>query len=316
MNAAENNLVQLLTGQPSLQAATAAQIAEITHRFPYFSLGQLLLTKKLKAEDTETFLAQYQQCALYFTNQSWLQYQLNNPEVSKPDKLFKETSETAKEANKETEPELITGEPAGAVAEKGEMEDSNLITLPAEGVLRSISLQLGEVKEEPEDPPLDADEIEYTDILAPEASAKIANLLQHQVEDYHTPVDNKRDLPVSAEPYHTIDYFASQGIKMDPHQPQDALAKKVHTFTDWLKQMKRINQSPTDLGSDPDTDSYVQSIADTSNQPREVHTEAMAEVLIMQGKKDKAIELYQKLSLLNPAKTAYFAAKIHQLKAQ
>ena len=40
----------------------------------------------------------------------------------------------------------------------------------------------------------------------------------------------------------------------------------------------------------------------------------MAAVLAKQGKLAKAIELYQKLSLMNPSKSAYFAAKIEQLK--
>ena len=43
-------------------------------------------------------------------------------------------------------------------------------------------------------------------------------------------------------------------------------------------------------------------------------TETMAEVLIKQDKNDEAIRIYEKLSLLNPSKRAYFAAKIEQLK--
>ena len=39
----------------------------------------------------------------------------------------------------------------------------------------------------------------------------------------------------------------------------------------------------------------------------------MAEVLLQQSKNHKAIEVYQKLSLLNPSKSAYFAAKIDDI---
>jgi hypothetical protein len=39
----------------------------------------------------------------------------------------------------------------------------------------------------------------------------------------------------------------------------------------------------------------------------------MAEVWMRQGNKEKAIEIYNKLSLLNPSKKAYFAAKINSL---
>ena len=63
-----------------------------------------------------------------------------------------------------------------------------------------------------------------------------------------------------------------------------------------------------------EADLTVQALAEKSNQEEEVLTEAMAVVLSSQGKRQKAVELYQKLSLMNPSKSAYFAAKIEQLK--
>jgi len=51
-----------------------------------------------------------------------------------------------------------------------------------------------------------------------------------------------------------------------------------------------------------------------SIENKEVITEAMAEVFEKQGMNGKAVEVYQKLSLLNPAKSTYFAAKIAILK--
>lgn len=45
-------------------------------------------------------------------------------------------------------------------------------------------------------------------------------------------------------------------------------------------------------------------------------SETLAEVYIRQGKKAKAIELFEKLSLQNPEKNAYFAQKIARLKKE
>jgi hypothetical protein len=59
----------------------------------------------------------------------------------------------------------------------------------------------------------------------------------------------------------------------------------------------------------------VQLLAENSNAEAEVLTESMAEVFARQGKIGKASEVYQKLSLLNPAKSTYFAAKLENLKA-
>ncbi len=58
----------------------------------------------------------------------------------------------------------------------------------------------------------------------------------------------------------------------------------------------------------------IQSASEASNQNANVLTEAMAEVLVKQDKREKAIDMYEKLSLLNPSKSAYFAAKIKSLK--
>ncbi|TKK68905.1 hypothetical protein FC093_09420 [Ilyomonas limi] len=312
MNAAENNLVQSLTGKPSLQETTVDEWRAITLQYPYFSLAQLLLTKKIRQQQPGQFDAQLQHCAVFFQNIKWLQGQL----YCKEDKLMI-ADETDKLAITVKANSIDIADIAIVRKNKSEeelLENANLITLPAEDVLNDFALQMNDVKDEPELPPLDEEELENIDENAANAAAKIADVLQQQVEAFKAPVQEETDVPISTEPYHTIDYFASQGIKVDT-QVLDAFTKKVHTFTDWLKQMKRISNYPTDLGSDPDMENYVQSIADNSNQPEAVDTEAMAEVLVKQGKLDKAIEVYEKLSLLNPAKTAYFAAKINQLKA-
>ena len=58
----------------------------------------------------------------------------------------------------------------------------------------------------------------------------------------------------------------------------------------------------------------IQQQAAQSNIDTEIVTEAMAEALVLQGKHTRAIEVYEKLSLLYTSKTAYFATKIDHLK--
>ena len=124
---------------------------------------------------------------------------------------------------------------------------------------------------------------------------------------------------LSFEPYHTIDYFASLGIKLKPEElAKDKLGQQLKSFTDWLRSMKKI--TPTQAGEkmsevDELTDQSIQRIAEFSNEAKEIITEAMAEVWAKQGHKEKAVEIYQKLSLLNPSKSHYFAARIEALKA-
>ncbi|HTJ13173.1 MAG TPA: hypothetical protein VL547_14155 [Dinghuibacter sp.] len=118
------------------------------------------------------------------------------------------------------------------------------------------------------------------------------------------------------EPLHTVDYFASQGIKLELEEnPTDTLTRHLKSFTEWLKTMKRI--SPMDGGHtdlDAATEAEIQQLASTANRQREaVVTESMAHVWVLQGKLHKAVEVYNKLSLQHPEKRAYFAAKIEQL---
>jgi hypothetical protein len=118
------------------------------------------------------------------------------------------------------------------------------------------------------------------------------------------------------EPYHTIDYFASQGIKLDKiePEPQDKLGKQLKSFTEWLKGMKKLQQVSVEKVLAENDESEVVAAAIHSVEDKEVITESMALVLEKQGLNEKAAEIYRKLSLLNPGKTAYFAARIDALK--
>src|SRR5690606_13822930 len=100
------------------------------------------------------------------------------------------------------------------------------------------------------------------------------------------------------------------GIKLSANaEPQDKFGKQLKSFTEWLKTMKKIPASnPVDF--DDAANQNIQNIAAHSIEGGEIITEAMAEVLIKQSKPEKAIEVYQKLSLQNPGKSRYFASKI------
>ncbi len=115
------------------------------------------------------------------------------------------------------------------------------------------------------------------------------------------------------EPYYTIDYFASQGIKVT--QDDDTKSKfdqQLKSFTEWLRTMKKLPNAREEQMADSIPNPLIERFAAHSLEQREVITETMAEVLIKQGKNERAAELYRKLSLLNPSKNTYFAAKIDE----
>ena len=122
-----------------------------------------------------------------------------------------------------------------------------------------------------------------------------------------------KDFDFQLTPYHTIDYFASLGIKINMENEKDELSLKVKSFTAWLKTMKRLQPGPETV-TVKDIQSILNTQNDKENQPEAILTEAMAEVYLKQGLREKAIDVYDKLSLQNPLNSHKFADKISQIK--
>lgn len=191
-----------------------------------------------------------------------------------------------------------------------EVTKKEMTTEPPDEIIPAVEITKENSATEFDNEP--ADELNEEPLEAEETNTrlKLSSLIEQHLSDFKKPVAEDEVLPIKANPFHTVDYFASQGIKADE---QDKMTYRVRKFTDWLKQIKVKNPQPQDLGTDIATEKLIETIAATSNEQKDVVTEAMAEVLVKQGKTDKAIQLYKKLGLLNPDKSAYFAAKIDSL---
>ena len=157
---------------------------------------------------------------------------------------------------------------------------------------------------------------EYVNILN---SSTLPNaVLNSSLKELSVSINQKQALNAETglvfEPLHTTDYFASQGIRLSEQQTgNDRLGKQLKSFTEWLKTMKKVK--PEVLADQSESDPAVDQLAEISNKKTEVITEAMAELFIQQGNRALAIDIYNKLSLQNPAKKPYFAEKINHLKS-
>ncbi|WP_343689201.1 hypothetical protein [Chitinophaga sp.] len=131
------------------------------------------------------------------------------------------------------------------------------------------------------------------------------------------------------QPLYSDDYFAYKRLK-DPGKADELNEKgkaEMKSFTSWLKEMKssfadkaskdwyrqQINISYQD--ADPEVSEVVEKMAMNSiTLNNDMVTETLAEIWAKQRQYNTAILIYQKLSLLNPAKSAYFAQKIKELQ--
>lgn len=121
---------------------------------------------------------------------------------------------------------------------------------------------------------------------------------------------------------------------VESEDPQDLMV--MMSFTDWLHHFKSKKESEEadKKGRDAIRSAWQkEKLAEAMDDEEDVVpddifekamksvsfgdglvTEPLAELYVQQGKTDKAIELYKKLSLLNPQKSTYFADRIKDLR--
>jgi tetratricopeptide (TPR) repeat protein len=155
--------------------------------------------------------------------------------------------------------------------------------------------------------------------------------------------------PVSSE-----DYFFQQGIKISNDIPdfteivqseEDASEEEkekalmvVMSFAEWLKYISSNSKKEKEEEADKKAlktmwqqqklaaaieeeseeipEQVFEMAVNSIARKEELLSESLANVYAKQGKISKAIEMYQKLSLQNPEKNAYFATKIENLQKE
>lgn len=267
-------LAQQIFGKASLQECDLQEIKELAQRYPYFSPAQFLLLEKLKQENAPGYAAQLQKSVLYYHDPVEFQYFIS------PDRFYSELDPEKNIGYPPISHEAIeekTFQPAVLTEKEIVNETARFETSGEEEIAASIEKVLVQEEKQAEALPLKDDLI--------------------------------------FEPYHTVDYFASQGIKLSQEDvSKDKFGRQLKSFTEWLKTMKRLPVTELSKRMDASSETNVQHLAEDSVHDSDIVTEAMAEVWIKQGNKQKAIETYNKLGLLNPSKKAYFADLIENLK--
>lgn len=292
MNGQINQLVKSLLQKDSLEHCSLEELQTFADRHPYFGAAQLLLTKKLKTENSAQYNDQLQKTFLFFHNPLWVE------------QLLSDTGQAEIiPAKKTAVPEIVEAKEEPAVALK------KSIVLDSEPILK---------KEEAITP----NQVEEKTVTIFEEANDVVSLAEQNTEEPEMKIPQLKMEPfdptkaeLTFEPFHTVDYFASQGIKFkEEEKPLDKFGLQLKSFTSWLKTMKKLPVREIAAVVDGISEKKVEKLAEHSLQQREIVTEAMAEVWEKQGNNAKAIEIYSKLSLLEPSKSPYFAAKIERLK--
>lgn len=308
-------MVQQLTGKQTLEDCSLEEIRRIVQRYPYYAPAQFLLLQKLRQSGTaEEADAQHKKAVLYYPDPLAFEVFISSEKFYVSDDELPATTDS-----------VFTGEEPEQEFSQIESDlSTQLETIEVHSASVEYPVENGIEKDRLEN----VSDADATDVEVTNGEMRSANVaIAYKPEDISLSIEEEPQpiLPattgvpavdaVTFEPFHTVDYFASQGIKISQDEvPKDKLGKQLKSFTEWLKTMKRLPATELKEGTENGAEKSVEGVATRSLSSSEVLTEAMAEVWAKQGVPQKALDIYNKLSLHNPSKRDYFAAKIENLK--
>ncbi|HEX2846514.1 MAG TPA: hypothetical protein VHN59_08195 [Chitinophagaceae bacterium] len=301
MKKAINQLTHALTGKEGIGECSENELRQMVRLYPFFGPAHLLLAKKVRTDRSEDASAVVQKASIYFSSPLWFDQLLNETGLTEQlvtEAVSGEIHDTILEtpATEEEVVEQINSQDTIPVVPATVHSEEVIFEKPAETEDEQVAEQINEMSDEEETTTGNTEQ----PLILP--SLKIEPLDESKME-------------LTFEPYHTVDYFASQGIRFrEEDKPKDRLGYQLKSFTEWLKTLKKLPPSQIPVTATRQEEKNVEQMAQVSITDREVVTEAMAEVWEKQGNAVKAQELYKKLSLLDPSKSSYFAAKIEHLK--
>jgi hypothetical protein len=305
-------LAQQLLGKSSVAECSIDELKHLVHRHPYFAPAQFLLFQKLKETGSPEIEAQSRKSILYYHDPLQFEYFMSS-DIFSADSDLSKLNEEASEDHSES---INVENPVDPEFENDKAFDEPLVDEPLLNTDPQITGEEAATKsifnKDFIEPSLHKNE----EPMIPANQNELPELVQASSDngEKQTPEPESLTSELSFEPYHMVDYFASQGIKFSSEElAKDKLGRQLKSFTDWLKTMKRLPSPEPPFASESAAEKNIETMANSSVTNSDIITEAMAEVWAKQGAREKAIEIYNKLSLLYPSKKAFFAGKIENL---
>jgi hypothetical protein len=256
------------------------QLGEVCAQYPYFALAQFA---RLKAQPSLSksdlaFAALFKQDEWMFAHWS------ASPKI---------TQEVAKEALSELRDDQ---EPANEV-QPAAIETQEAI--PVEATQEDILTLINEL---PNSNPIAEAKWEQKEEKEPKATEP-----EQPNEPQKTDEDLEKSLMVMMSFTDWLNYFKTKKQK-EEEEERDKKALKTH----WQKEkLAAAVEEDVDEIPEPIFKQAMDSISAESG----IISESLAKILASQGKIDKAIDMYKKLSLRNPEKRSYFADLIENLNS-
>jgi hypothetical protein len=251
-------------------------LTQIAYSHPYFTPAQFFLLQQMEASHSE-YSIQAAKTAVLFNNPHWLHFQLQ-PEKQAADIIENKTAEIVSDEEKKSEEIAIVEENSTLLTVNGvdttddmaflntkeDSESERIVeaatsnTVSDSEVLTPVSNIEEEIKPviEEKQPPLIEDTTDPDDTDGQENENEPLREMPALKIDLNVPVNEA----LLFEPLHMVDYFRSQGIKLNEEvQPADKLGRQLKSFTEWLKTMKKIHVADSTAVADQ-SDSAIQAM--------------------------------------------------------
>lgn len=286
----KQKFIEFVENPASITEKDADILAELARNYPYSSLVHTMLAKA--NQNTNQAQSSLANAALYIPDRSVLKSVMEN-NFKKTEPVENSTPVEAQNSSTETGFQKVATAPSNIrpVNEKTALEQE------AEGgkdVFQELEDNLQKLKEQRE---------RYQNPVPAEGEAEIIKLATLP------PAPEKEEEKKFSLPERLQEVVESKEEKIisDPKR-----VEQIHLINSFIQNSSSITRKYRSVNDSPEEQTDL-----TKNYPftpQDFVTENLAQIMVRQGKPEKAIDIYEKLILKYPQKNAYFASCIEKLK--
>ncbi|MCT4580243.1 MAG: hypothetical protein N4A35_02410 [Flavobacteriales bacterium] len=297
------NITHYLKDEQALKQADAEALKQFVQQYPYSGLLQLVYCKYLHLHNDVRLEAQLEQCALVVNDRKRVYELLFQPtlqeQITEHDELLNTSPEEKEIESKVNETSSLEDTTTVSATEKTTLPTPEIANEEQEPEEKEKEKE----KEKEREQAKTLDELEKN-ILTEAVNASIqVDISEYQFDD-ETP-QKEKPVQLEEEKLETERSFVNWFDK--PSTPPQK-TKTTKTIIDDFLNANNTEKNKKEVFS-PSNMAKMSLVA--NNQ---FVTETLATIYAKQGQIDKAIEIYQQLSLKNPEKKTFFASRIRFLK--
>lgn len=301
-----DRFLSLVKNATDLRPEELAMVRKLAGQYPYSQLLQLLVARGSRDQKGADAQAALHLAAVYATDRAVLKRVMTLPVQPRVEADWKEEVEAPPKTNPAQPTPTATGKPAqsaGPAASKAKAETGTALKMELPISPGSITLEGDALREDLKK--------ELTRLQQLMGAFDAAYEQVKSGEPYAPPAKTKKTSPKAPPTDEAGEAPLIEEIKHSKRKPK-LVSPKVAEQGEIIDQFIKVAPTlPRTKPAEPGTDLSVESV----NYGDNIVSETLVEILLKQGKKDKAIEMLKKLIWKFPQKKAYFAAQIEALKS-